>query len=397
MLRCILESDKDYKIIQHINSPDFSVFFFTKGQLEVLLSLHKKKKIVVAHLDATGGIIRNPALLSSTLLIYALVTNIDGIIFSFLEGALSRHSTFHVSQLLKHFVMEAMQISYFKTHQCIHEVITDYCLAEVNGVVEAFNQMRYLAYLVKMYEIMKKMDTEAIKKITTVHLCTSHFCKMDIKDVRKYFKDPHTVNIVVEILGALLEIIDWNQAIAFWNIMVTIFCEETRSPEFLEAFYQIFRVKEDQMDSDCEDYKIPEHLTPEEFLLPKDLDGKPMFKQSPFFNVFTQVKDDYFNEKRAENPKKSEPNAFYCPAFVDFLLKKYLSIFPLWSNIPKYLRRKNKNFARSNNGNVEGFFGAKKNLLRRSQREYGVMGNININDYVDFIKDGIDVNVTTVL
>ena len=62
------------------------------------------------------------------------------------------------------------------------------------------------------------------------------------------------------------------------------------------------------------------------------VDSRTIVGSSPFSSVFRRISDDAAEAVDSE-PNEEEDNLYYCPAIVQTLLDKYMSIYPLWSGL----------------------------------------------------------------
>lgn len=80
-----------------------------------------------------------------------------------------------------------------------------------------------------------------------------------------------------------------------------------------------------------------------------------MYKQSVFYKRFQQLTF----QGNYDNTEKTQLNNFYCPDYLNLLLKKYIPILPLWTCL--------NSEKRMSNSNSENLFGVKKSISLKTK------------------------------
>lgn len=184
--------------------------------------------------------------------------------------------------------------------------------------------------------------------------------KMTAKDVDAHFpaSDSSTTvrSFLKETLALMFNMTDIKLLADLYQRLSTILNSKYITNEVTEAFNFITgcvdKTKKDEIEVNEIADENPEILEIDE---PKN---DPIYKQSKFYKMFAKLttRPDY-------NNKSNQLNNFYCPAFINLFLSKYISILPLWTCL--------NGEGRKSKSNAESLFNIIKTKLRESAPRIG--------------------------
>lgn len=160
--------------IQDVALSPFSVTFYMEEQVQALVRTCGRGNDTVLHLDATGSIMSRIPQEGTPYYYCLLLADLNLPVLEFLS---TTHNAFRICAALQQFISQCRAIS----PSCIIQpsvVVTDFSLAMIYAVIEAFNKMSLISYLSCTFEILKGMATEMeITSLTFVALCCAHMVK----------------------------------------------------------------------------------------------------------------------------------------------------------------------------------------------------------------------------
>lgn len=400
--KCITEFMGENKVIQSLVFPMFQMYLFNDSQLDMVRELHRKKGLVIGHFDATGNVVQNPSMVETVLFLYSMVINDSKFIFNVFEGLLTVHSSFAISNLLRFFINSlTKRHKFFHDRLIFHEIVVDFCMAEVNAVLDAFNSgLKFVDYIEITFKILSENDRGKLLTITSIHLCSSHFAKMIIKDIRACYgkKNKETVNLVAELVGGLVDLPFYQDAVEYWKNFVVVLSERYKTAEFYSALYSINDDKLslenliDESEFIDTDLKIKEHSKIMEIDFEFDETVKSLYQKSKFYQYFKSFIPENsvtgFDEASMTATPGQETNSLFNRKFLDMFTEKCISVFPMWSKTLRALRRNTTLFDRANNGNIERYFGLKKRNLRGNTSTK--LGTMRVDDYAEKYQNQIE-------
>lgn len=228
---------------------------------------------------------------------------------------------------------------------------------------------------------------------TSLHVCCNHFMKTTTKDINQYFPIGQSSNVVrgflKETLAMFLNLSDLTSIVEAFHSLSIILKSKYITEDVTTAINAITLLV---IDIDSNGHRI-ENLQPadkdekdtsdadiqDEILYFDEPEDDSMYKKSRFYQKFKEVtfKGQY------DNTATNKLNNFYCPEYCELLLKKYMSILPLWTCL--------NNRKRFSNANSEALFSF---IKQRLTLQAPVIGRIPIRAARFYRFSRIEINAT---
>ncbi|EFA00379.1 hypothetical protein TcasGA2_TC003225 [Tribolium castaneum] len=338
-----------------------TVYLFSIEQLEVIKHALSQTNngFIVLHLDATGSVVHSPPETKKRVYYYAGVVHIKDkeLVCPVFEMITSEHDGYSIGswlQAFESFIVKSKQLKW----SIFSYVVTDFSFAFINAITTQWNKMDDISvYLNIVYDYITSETT--VRPKITLKLCCAHFMKLITNDInkicgsnktqKKFFK--HSIAAVF-MKTSLPEVEKWFKKM----VLIT-------SKEFLDLDGKLSNVISKMFDTlnnskDLEDIDEETETETEDTEIPHTLYQKSKFYRH-FFKICEQDKKMINSAIDSDNI-----NIFYNPLILDLILKKYLPILPLWSNIYPNLRDRDS-IERFSNAPVENWFcQVKNNILK---------------------------------
>ncbi|XP_048487301.1 uncharacterized protein LOC119692509 isoform X2 [Plutella xylostella] len=340
LLDLLAYQSKHASFVQRISMP-FQVIIFSLEQLQVLIQAPP----TMLHFDATGSVVRKPKLSKGSeveckrVLYYCGVVNIENRIlpiFSMISGI---HTTVAIYQLLMDFKYFCIKQNFWPA---FNGVVSDFSFANLNALAYAFNNCRNLKeYINHTYDLITGKITMS-EEYVPIYLCVAHFMKMMSQDVKKHVSDSGHINYILDMLGGLMQVRNLEEIDLYVRWLYIFFNSKYESSCVKEAETSLCNFK-DTIDVVSENTN--DNIEFED-------KNDPLFRNNKFFFRYNDLISKIDIDSEVPN---TELNVYYNPTLFDIILKKYLTVTPLWSNILKK--------ERVSNASVENFFGTMKALV----------------------------------
>lgn len=252
------------KFVQRIQKKPFAVNIYSNSQCDVIGKFNNSnsKNERVAHLDATGGLVRHPFQKIESqvkqIFYYACVMNckiksdtigrlipIFELISDCQEAAFLGEWVFGIKL---HFKSRFLDI---KTP--FHRIVVDKSYALIHAVLEGFNNMSVTEYLDMSYRIVcgaTSMETDIFNhSITKLHLCYTHSSKVFSKNILKSFDlKKHTENtkFLLKVLQVIAKNKNYEEIKRVIFNLATLFVSEFHGKDIEHSYKELERYVEEQ-------------------------------------------------------------------------------------------------------------------------------------------------------
>lgn len=198
--------DEEFKFIE-LSVVPFRCGLVSERQIQVVLDYSKCNPYSLrrAYFDATGSILSKLKPENSELMIYFLIfamktadINEHHLRFNVAEFISESQKSTTIEMFLRHVV------SFSKT-LLFHEIVLDWSWAEMNAVVNAFNNMTVKEYLQLTFDIMTTGDVSKLDGLLVMKECSSHLTKTMKEDIKKHFADFNSQAKICNLLGNIFD------------------------------------------------------------------------------------------------------------------------------------------------------------------------------------------------
>ena len=238
----------------------------------------------------------------------------------------------------------------FKEDKLAHAFVTDKSFANINALVKSQNNMTIQKYLELCYTICNDENTQ-YEMPTLILLCSSHLSKNWKKDINRFFSNykKEELKLLFLLVGELMNIKIYESLVEYISLLIELFskkCSYLNYKHILERLRASVNYENDfDFDVDDTNDENSDHEA-DQF----NSAVKTLYGNSPFYKYFHQVYENI--QQESESTVKNE-NFYYCPEFLEFLLKNSIAILPFWSAVLPSLDLINENdYIRPNNGYI---------------------------------------------
>lgn len=313
--------------IQLVADP-FQVHVYSREQLDVVKVETKNKKCQpVLHFDSTGSIFKKPKYDSKAPFYYAGVINVSKTnrICPVFEMVSCSHDTASIGLLLIKFKSYVHQ-NKLKWPLFKH-VVTDFSFALLNSICYYWNNMSLEDYINATYQHVIHED-EMSRDVVLLHLCCAHFTKMIINDVNRNsnLSDKRKQELK-ELLVAAINMNSYDKLKLWFKHISFVLLAKVATPNIKNHLQNLIETCTESKTTNLSEevYKAPDHT-----LLKKEM---IQYKNSMYYKDFITIYHQVVEEISEYDSNEESPNAYYDPAFLRIILKKYIPYLPLWSDI----------------------------------------------------------------
>ena len=388
------------KFIQKIDLQPFSTILFMESNMQILKKALKDNNRLRLHLDATGGILRKVH--QGSLLHHVLIlplkscdTNKSHILLNVGEMITEDQSAFNIKYFLEMFLNKFSLKC--RQEKIAYAIVTDKSFANINAIIKSQNDMKLSQYLNVTYEIVTNASS-AVDIPVFVFLCSSHLCKNWKNDILKFFgkKEKQKIRFICSLIGNLMCIGDYNDLVNYIQLLIEFLAIKKKDNQFyiisnqLKASISSQNEKLIDIEDSQEDDSPSANTAVNTDQTDDTINPKTIFENSPFYKFFNGF---YKSINQSTNQSNTDcDNEYYCPEFIEDLLKKTIAYLPFWSAVlPSLNSDSNEDYVRPNNGMIEGYFSQLKSNIK-DEKSIGKFGHIKIGRYVRYIRQKIDVD-----
>ncbi|CAH1104383.1 unnamed protein product [Psylliodes chrysocephalus] len=340
--------------IQLVGEP---LFAYVHGEEQMFLlknairDAHPLKKIT-AYVDATGSIVRKPKTVETKrILLYSIVIRLkdssgeSGTVCSVSDFISSRHDITTISAWLSHF--KTFWTNFSMTWPIFDRVVTDFSMAELNALSQAFNEMSFIAYINNCYNIIYNNGQN--NNLTHLALCCAHLMKIFVNCINSHYNDSNVGTILKESLAAVSNMKTIREVEQWFESFTVLTCSKLESLAVIYAKNNIINLNIGQAIIVNEEIE----LTFKTDSINNNKIRDSTYKSSLFYKHFCLMKDKVLI--KVNNDGIGTQNKFYSPNFYNDILVRFITYLPLWTSIV--------NGERSCNAPIEKYFGTLKNSL----------------------------------
>lgn len=361
-----------------------TVILLSQRQVDVLIKASLIQGPLKLGADATGSVFAEPRTYVKSrkqVFMYSLVTQIKCdqseeavITFPLTEIFTTEHTTTNITINYIRVVDLIKRSTSRPIYSIVNQIITDFCLANVNACALAFNSMDIVRYLQTCSEYIDLLaiDPETEIKFVVIRFCSSHLAKAFYQRVDKLFPDKSDKNnhLCKVVLFALLNtryLRDFYDLLKhFWIYLITDDFEEKSS-----AFANL-KVKTDNCNGKNDqpmDISDVEETTNERFpSVSKEF--KTIYENSPFYrDAFKDFENVVLAKFETLDDFRKHNEALY--NFIVHFMRKYVTYAPMLGQMLTFKVydasdvEKNLEKNRANNGVIEAHHKNTKAAIRK--------------------------------
>lgn len=350
--------------LRKIQVSPLAVTMYSKMQSNVLKEVIKrlnKDEELVAYIDATGGLFRQPKTVLNRIFYYALVITFknnksdrDRTSFPVSELISSAHSVDAIStwlSSLRLFLEEEMPKLKWPV---FNRIISDKSFANLNAISISFNRISLLEYLNLTYDAITKGAT--MKEKIKIHLCVCHIMKIISDDVKTHI-GKNSAGFIIEIIASMFNTQSLDDIKCIWKNLSIILNSKYLNDSVKESLellpYIVLKLKSSPISEPDEDE--------DDVIENEGVDNEALYKRSPYFILFENISKSTFISTVDTGTK----NVYFSDKLLNVLLKKHIAFLPLWSGL---LGNEGERYS---NAYIEKYFGILKMEKAASSMLYG--------------------------
>ncbi|CAH1114929.1 unnamed protein product [Psylliodes chrysocephalus] len=357
--------------IQQLSRYPFYLILFSGEHLDVLIT-KSKQNFTFMNFDATGKIVAPIPETNTPILYYALI--IEGSssnkygqlpIAEFISAV---QSTLYITIFLSTFITALKTRTGGKN--IINKIEVDFCIASIQAIMKAFNDINLSSYLSNIYTwAQKSILPENILNITVIHICSVHTLRATIRKINYYRANRKLRQIAKMFVTELIHAKTLKEAEEIFEDMMIVFCSKFDGDSVRNAVKKLKQLHITLHDeSDIPDPTTTNNeKTSTSYIVDDDdntLDIESSLRHSSPFHLHFA---NYFENNRHNIENKSienvNTNSLYLPEFFEYFQEYYLPFFPLWSAmVIAYF-----GILRESNASVEGWFKILKHHILNKQ------------------------------
>ena len=406
-------------IQQIITHKEFAMYNYCQEQIDVLHNVPDDNR--VAFFDATGNLVRIPKdkreysrMLTHSLLIKdsrQIMDNIsrNGKSSVVAEMSTTRQDVYRISDFFR--CLKTDYENLYSGTLKFRLIVCDYAWASMHSIVEAFNDQKMEEYSKKVWQLSKG-EVEPNSQ-TWLISCTSHTMKRYVK-MTKSVVNKSMLAFCSYLFSLLVNCLDIESISMYFKLICKVFLYEKKSVFVIESLNALQEAISCRPTDKNEIKKLVEnHLKTTNFediankkaesiVKGKEKKTRTIADNSPFTKHFENIKSSITNEMEnlwIDESLLVENNHYYCPEFIDHLLKRYMPYCFIWSGfVIRGLNDENKR-TRFTNGTVENYFFSKKvmgqSFLRLLPAQYANKSyKLVIGKCKEFVSELTDNNFT---
>lgn len=184
-------------------------------------------KDVTIHIDATGNIVKQPAMNHKRAFYYAgvvaLKTNANDkhcSVFPVTELVSTSHTTDDVGLWLRKF-------RHFVTHELkqwpvFTRVVTDESWVQLHAICQDWNLMTFPNYITLTHKWINNIATDTDRSsVVIISLCSAHKIKNMVKDVEKFLPSSSS-KLIIEVLVSIININSYETIKTIWAMLSVV-------------------------------------------------------------------------------------------------------------------------------------------------------------------------------
>lgn len=280
-------------------------------------------------IDATGSVVEPLKCSNKRIFLYSIIAHIPECkkILPIADAILCNHTSFEIASFL-HFLKDKCQAHKLRWPLC-KRVVTDCSYAIINAILAEFNGMANIhQYLVKCKQVLNGNAAQQIDFVT-IQFCTSHYTKIICKDIDEQvsLNNVKLREFLREAMGLAFNFTSLNECKQWFEMLSTILSGRFLNENVGKAEGEFIRFVKTPIEEYIFDENIGKKYLEEivENTLEEISSASPFTKE--FQDILTRVQSlEIYDED-------GQPNPYYHPKILNFILKKYIAFLPCWTNI----------------------------------------------------------------
>ena len=322
------EQDKTSKIIkgfvQNISFRPFIIHMYCEEQLRILIRSIKTGSCTL-HIDATGKIVENIPDQQKRVYYYTIVLpnpKVGKPPIPVAEMISNSHDTPDLTHFFARVVHSMKQLR--SNINMPYQIVIDYSWALLHACLLGFNGETIHTYLTRSWSRVTSSDYQSTQSKTTIHMCSSHLLHSIARKMSELTKDKGLKQFILFCVAGMQRCTQLKSLERIFSNLCIVLLSKTQNGQFRDArnFLRTviigeYNEQDYDLDLDTSESEV------DDFSLHVSTDA---LKGNPFFRYFENIKKDL-----QMNDETGEPNKYYMPSAVNFLLQRYLAIVPLWT------------------------------------------------------------------
>lgn len=354
------------------------VHLFSYQSLTLLKQQKALQKSVTLHVDATGGVFKQPVGSKLSLLYLVIAKREDGITWPLAEMINDRGTVTEIAHFLS-CIKDNVKVA----GRIADIVCTDFSYALIHATVNAFNFESIDDYIERCYNLFTGNRVTYPSSKVYVFICTAHLVNAFKRNLRKKVvtNQRRVLDLAQYALARLQEAGMLEEISELTKVIVRTFGAQNISTEELEAHKEILTNTGNFLD-----YNDPgmEELF-ENPICEDETYGPTIRERSKFYQLFRSKREATEAAYECSNAELPE-NPYYCPDVILTLENTYIPMLPFW-NGDIICRHHNNAFLRETSAVIESEFRTKK--LHWKQGRYP--------NYADYVRDSFTYHKARVL
>jgi hypothetical protein len=365
---CLLHSALECHIrfpqyVQEFSTP-LQLHMYCEIQQRMILQMKKTVDELILYYDATSSLIRNRCSNPNCghelcqIMYHAGVIQMGKRILPAMEFISAKNDILHVSNFLRNYVNYLKNKLNISIWPIFKVVVTDHSWVMIRSIIESFNANMNLAiYLRILHDHLTKGTS--IDNMTLIFICCAHFMKIIVNKIKEkvtpHNNEPDFKVLVKKCFALMIDCTDFLELQVIFRKFAFILCSPTLSTNVIEELNLISRqdfksnvvaqvLKEEHCTNDTgNDF---ESMFEQNFC---ESNKKPMYEQSPFYQIFKNILEEVQNEIGQEVSGSTAANPYHATDFAGFITKHYMPYVVLWTAIiigKRYSNALGENFFR---------------------------------------------------
>ena len=286
----LLRAESDDKGYINLSTGPFRCTLMSEAQVTTAIKVAKRQsefKLRRLHFDATGSILAKNKKDNPEMMLYFLIfpikiseENKNHLCFNLAEFISESQTSFDIEIFLRTVINNIKKHQSGPSLQLVHEIVVDWSWAEINAVIEAFNNMTVKQYIQKCFELMINTDDISMHGFVTLLECSSHLTKNMLVDVKKHFNEYQDQRFVCRMLGNLFDCKTWVDAKTMIYNLIQIFVTPKNTTNVQDAIKTFEGYEYEWM-------KLETHVISADENHFKKTDVKQIYKDSAFYQVIS--------------------------------------------------------------------------------------------------------------
>ena len=370
-------------IQQLVTHKEFAMYTYCQEQLEVLHTVPQEYR--VAFYDATGNLCRIPKvkreysrMLNHTILLKDSRQIIDNISGKSTKSSVvadmstTRQDVYRISDFFR--CLKTDYENLYSQTLSFRLIVCDYSWASMHSIVEAFNDQKMEDYSKKVWQLSRS-EIDA-KEQTWFISCTSHTMKRFVKNIATIV-DKSMISFCSYLFSLLINCLDLDSISIYFKLICYALLSKRKTDRVTTSLNALQEgINTRPIDKNEIKKMVALHLKEPTIqkavalnittksIIENNIKKKTIANSSPFTQHFKEIELCTLQEINDENETEilNENNEFYCPEYIETLLKRYMPYCFVWSGfVIKNLNNENTR-TRFTNGTVENHFYSNKGM-----------------------------------